>query len=301
MNTKNMKITILGTGHAVPTKDKNLSSIWISFANENILIDCGEGTQRQMRIAGLNPMKLTKILITHWHGDHILGLPGLFETLALADYNKTLKIYGPRGTKRFISIIGELIFKYHIDLEVHEITDGKFIDKKEFFIETKEMDHGIPANAYSITIKDKIRLNKAKLKKLKLPNSPLIRELQLGKDITFNKKKIKAKDVVYNEKGCKISVILDTGINENAAKLANDSDLLICESSFLSEDTAKAREYKHLTATDAADIAKKSKSKKLILTHISQRYEKRPELLLKEAKKTFKNSILANDFDSFSI
>ena len=96
-----IKITFLGTSDSIPTKERNHTSILLNYKNENILIDCGEGTQRQFKKANLNPCRLTSILITHWHGDHILGLPGLLQTLAMQNYNRTLKIYGPRNTKKF--------------------------------------------------------------------------------------------------------------------------------------------------------------------------------------------------------
>lgn len=296
-----IKLTFLGTGNAIPTKKRNHTAILASFANENILIDCGEGTQKQFRIAELSPAKLTRILITHWHGDHMLGLPGLFQTLAMSGYQKTLKLYGPKGTKRFIDLIQELIRGFNINLEVHEVSQGTIIDERDFKIETKEMSHSVPAVAYSIIIKDKIRLNKSKLKKLKLPNSPLLKDLTQGKDITFNGKKIKASQLTYEEKGKKLTIIMDTAANENAIALAKNSDLLVTESSFSKEEMEKAREYRHLTAPQAAEIAKKSKSKKLILTHISQRYEHNPAIIEKEAKKIFKNVKLAKDFDSILI
>jgi ribonuclease Z len=292
-----VKLTFLGTGNAIPTKKRNHSAILASFANENILIDCGEGTQRQFRIAGVSPTKLTRILITHWHGDHMLGLPGLFQTLAMSDYKKTLKIYGPRGTKRFINLIQELIKGFNINIEAYEVSNQLAADEKDFKIESREMSHGIPAVAYSIILKDKIRLNKSKLKKLKLPNSPLIKELQAGKDITFNGKRIKSSQVAYKEKGKKVTIIMDTAPNANAIELAKNSDILITESSFLKDELEKAREYKHLTASQAAEIAKKSKSKRLILTHISQRYERNPKPIEAEAKKIFRNVKLAKDFD----
>jgi ribonuclease Z len=295
-----IKITFLGTGSAIPTKEHNHPAILASFANENILIDCGEGTQRQFKIAGLNYMKLTRIFITHWHGDHVLGLPGLFQTLALNGYNKILKVYGPKGTKRFIELIQELIRDFHIDLEVHEVS-GRFLDESLFFAEAAEMHHGTPANAYSITLKDRIKLDKKKLKKFKLPNSSILGELASGKDIIFNKKKIKAKDVVYIDKGKKLTVVLDTSYNKNAIELAKNSEVLITEAEFSAEEIAKAQEYKHLTAPQTAEIAKKSKSKKLVLMHLSQRYEHNPRIIEKEAKKVFKNTILAKDFETLKI
>ena len=291
-----IKLTFLGTGSAIPTKEHNHPAVLASFANENILIDCGEGTQRQFKIAGLNYMKLTRIFITHWHGDHILGLPGLFQTLALNGYNKILKVYGPKGTNRFIELIQELIFDYHINLEVHEVS-GRFLDENLFFAEAAEMHHGTPANAYSITLKDKIKLNKKKLKKFKLPNSPILGELASGKDVIFNGKKIKAKDVTYIDKGKKLTVVLDTSYNKNAIELAKNSDVLIAESSYSAEETAKAQEYRHLTAPQTAEIAKKSKSKRLILVHLSQRYEHDPRIIEKEAKKIFKNVKIAKELE----
>jgi ribonuclease Z len=296
-----IKLTFLGTGSAIPTKKHNHIGILASFANENILIDCGEGIQRQFKFADISPTKLTRILISHWHGDHMLGLPGLFQTLAMSDYRKTLKVYGPRGIKRYIQLIQELIIGFHINLEIHEIEGGKFIEEKDFYIEAAPMNHGTPTLAYSLVLKDKIRLNKSKLKKLKLPNLPILKELQKGKDIVFNNKKIKAKDVTYKEEGKKITFVLDTAYNEQAITLAKDSDILITESSFSKAEADKAREYKHLMASDAGKIAKLSKSKKLLLTHLSYRYENFPKIIEKEAKKVFKNTKIVNDFDSLII
>ncbi len=287
----------LGTGNMIPTKLRNHTSILVSCANENILVDCGEGTQRQFKIAGISPCKITRLLITHWHGDHILGIPGLMQTLAMSGYNKTLKVYGPMGTKKFFSLVESLILGFKIKMEIREVSSGIFTDEKDFFIEALPMEHGIQTNAYSFVVKDKIRLDKKKLKKFKLPNSPLLGELQHGKDIIFNGKKIKAKDVSYLEKGKKISFILDTALNKNAFTLANGADLLVCESTFSSEEKELAKEYQHLTASDAAAIAKKAKTGKLILTHISQRYEHNPKIIEKEAKKIFKNTQIVKDFD----
>lgn len=296
-------VTFLGTSNAIPTEKRNHTSILLSYKNENILIDCGEGTQRQLKIAKISPSKITRILITHWHGDHILGLPGLIQTLAMSGYQNTLHIYGPQGTQHYMNAIMALMtasVAYKIKLEYHEVI-GKFLDMKEFYIEAEKMFHGTPTNAYVLVIKDKIRLDKKKLKKLKLPNTPLLHQLANGKDIIFNNKKIKAKDLTYLEKGKKITFILDTGMHENIIKTAQNSDILIAESTFSKEEETQAREYKHLTATDAATIAKKAKAKRLILTHISQRYEHIPYVIEKQAKKIFKNTKIAKDFDVVEI
>jgi ribonuclease Z len=294
-----LKITFLGTGSSVPTPKKNHVGNLISYGTNNILIDCGEGIQRQFKIAGLNLCKLTHILISHWHGDHTLGIPGLLFTLRMSDYQKTLNIYGPKGTKKNIYLFEKIYGTFKIKHKIHEISTGKILDTKDFFIETLPMKHGIKTNAYTFVIKDKLRLNKTKLKKLNLPNSPLISKLQQGKDITHpkTKKKIKSKSVTYLEKGKKITIIMDTSINSNAIKLAKNSDLIICEASFTEDQKDKAIEYKHLTIKQAATIAKRSNSKKLILTHNSQRYGNDIKPILDEARKVFKNSSLAKDFD----
>jgi ribonuclease Z len=297
-----IKLVFLGTGQAVPTAKRNHTSILLSYANENILFDCGEGTQRQFRKAKINPCKTTRLFITHWHGDHILGIPGLLQTLALNGYNRTLYVYGPRGTKRYLEmILGMFIFVGKIKTEVKEIEQGKVLETNEFYVESMPMTHGAPCNAYSFVEKEKLRIDKAKMKKLKLPQTSIIRELKEGKDIEFNGKKIKSKDVTYKEEGRKITFIFDTKINPAAIELAKDSDLLISESTYIEKDADKAEEYTHLTSSQAAEIAKKSKSKKLVLSHISQRYANEEEIILQEAKKIFKNVILAEDLMKMEI
>src|SRR3989338_1105301 len=297
--TSKIKITFLGTGDAIPSARRNHSAIFLNYDAENILIYCGEGTQRQFRKAKLNPCKLTKILITHWHGDHVLGIPGLLQTLALSGYNKTLYIYGPRGTKKYIEEIMK-IFKFvgKYEIKVEEISSkGKFFETSDFYLEAEQMEHGTPANAYNFVIKDKIRIDKKKLEKSKLPLGPLIKNLKEGKDVFYQGKKYKAKELTYFEKGKKISVVLDTAVNPRIEGFAKNSDLFVSESSFSKELEEQAKEYMHMTAEQAANIAKKAKVKKLILTHISSRYEKNLNQILNEAKKIFKESYLVKDLD----
>ena len=299
-----MKIPIcfLGTSQAVPTARRNHTAMLLQYKDENMLVDCGEGTQRQFRKAGLNPCRLTRILITHWHGDHILGLPGLLQTLALNGYNKTLHIYGPRGTRQYAELMFRLfVFVGKIKYEVTEIEVGKVFETNDFYIEAMPMIHGAACLAYSFVEKDKRRINKEKLKKLKLPNTRLIKELQQGRDIELNGKKISAKDITYMQKGKKISFILDTALNENAYRIAKDSDILICEATYTKKENDLAADYKHLTAEQSAQIAKKANAKKLILTHISQRYENKEKHILIEAKKIFQSTSIAEDLDKIEV
>ncbi|MFA4960850.1 MAG: ribonuclease Z [Candidatus Pacearchaeota archaeon] len=298
-----IRLTFLGTGSAIPTSRRNHPSIYLQYKNENILIDCGEGTQRQFRKAKLNPCKVTKILITHWHGDHVLGLPGLFKTLMLNGYNRKLEIYGPRGTKKRIDLYLELFAHKgtELDIKVHEIDNGIFFENEEFYIESAVMEHDVVCIAYSFVLKERKRLDKEKLSKLKLPNSPLINELAEGKVVEIAGKKIDGKKMIYIEPSKKISFVLDTKMNTSAIEISRGADILVCESTYSKEDKEVADERAHLISTEAATIAKKAKVKKLILTHLSQRYDEIPKVIVKEASEIFKEVVVAEDFDKVEL
>jgi len=297
--TSKVKITFLGTSGAIPTVKRNHTGILLSYKNENILVDCGEGTQRQFRKAELNPCKITKLLITHWHGDHVLGIPGLLQTLALSDYKKTLLIYGPKGTKKFLSgMLKTFVFVKKYKIKVKEISKpGKFFENDDFYLGAEKMTHGTFCNAYNFVVKGQRRIDKAELKKSKLASGPLLKKLKHGKDITYKGKKYTSNRMTYTEGEKKISFGLDTSENKKIVPFAKDSDLLILESNYGSELSSKAKEHKHLTPKQAATIAKKAKSKRLILTHISQRYDNKLKNLSNEAKKVFKKTSLAEDLD----
>lgn len=301
--TQKIKINFLGTAAQIPTIKRNHTGILITYKEENILVDCGEGIQRQFRKAKLNPGKITKILITHIHGDHILGLLGLLSTLAFSEYNKTLEIYGPKGIKKFMDEFFKL-FKVDKKLKIKIIEISKpgiFAENKESELHSEKMEHGIPTNAYVFKIKDKLRIDKKKIEKLNLPKGQHFKELQDGKDTIIDGKKYKVKDLTYMEEGKKISIVLDTLNNKKIVPFVKNSELLICESSFSSENSKEAKEHLHLTSEQAGKIAKLSKSKKLILTHVSQRYDYKLDNLLKDAKNNFKNVEIAKDLDEFEI
>ncbi|MCK4647674.1 ribonuclease Z [Candidatus Pacearchaeota archaeon] len=296
-----INITFLGTSDSIPSAERNSTSVLLTYEKENILVDCGEGTQRQIRKAKLNPCKITRILITHWHGDHILGIPGLLQTLALSGYNKTLFIYGPKGTKQFMkNIFKTFFFKKRSKIKVEEVR-GKFFETDDFYIEAEQMTHGIPCNAYAFVRKGKIRINKGKLARTKLPSGPLLRKLKEGKNITYKGKKYLAKNLTTREGDKKISFVFDTSMNKEIVSFVQNSDLLISEATFSSELEEKAKAHKHLTAKQSAEIAKKAKAKKLVLTHISQRYGKEQKKILNDAKKVFKNSFVVKDLDKIEV
>ncbi len=296
-----VKITFLGTSAQIPTARRNHSSILLNYGGENILVDCGEGTQRQFRLAKLNPCRISRILITHIHGDHVFGLPGLISTLNFSEYTKTLSIYGPRGIKKFLENFLEMKkVKRSFKIEIKEV-DGKFFETDDFYLESEKMEHGIQTNAYNFVIKDKLRIDKKKLSKFKIPSGPLLKSLKEGKGITHNGKKFKSKDLTYTEKGKKVSFVLDTLYNPRIKSFVKGADVFICESSFGSDLKDFAKEKLHMTAEQAGKVAKEAKVKKLFLTHISQRYELNQKILLSDARKNFKDVKIAEDFDRVEI
>ena len=296
-----INITFLGTSDSVPSAVRNHPAVLLTYLEENILIDCGEGTQRQFRKAKRNPCKITRILITHWHADHVLGIPGLLKTLALSGYNKTLFIYGPKGTRELMKNLLNLFgIREKYPLIVKEVS-GKFFENENFSIEAENMTHGIPCNAYKFTLKGKIRIDKKKLNEIKIPNGPNLRKLKEGKNIYHEGKKYSAKNLTSREEDRIISFVLDTSFNKNIIPFVKNSDILICESTFMPELKTKAKEYLHLTVSQTAEIAKKARVRKLFLTHISQRFSKDLKKVLEEAKKIFKESYLPRDLDVIGV
>jgi len=292
-----INLTFLGTSAQIPTAKRNHSAVLLNYKDENILFDCGEGTQRQIRKAKLNPCRITKILITHWHGDHVLGLAGLLQTLSSSGYNRQLEIYGPKGIKsRFDQLFRLFGINEEIKIKIIEISKaGKFFENKDFMLEAGKMNHGIFTLGYSFKEKDKLRIDKAKLRKSKLPFGPLLQKIKNGKDVSYKGKKFKAKDLTYLESGRKVSFVMDTLVNPDMNKLARNSDVFIAESSFSEEDVQKAKDHLHLTSSQAAQVSKKTGVKRLLLTHVGQRYEKDLKKLLNPAKKIFPKTEIVED------
>ena len=296
-----MKVIFLGTSCMVPTKTRNHSAYFISYKSEGILLDCGEGTQRQIKKANIKPSKITKIFISHWHGDHTLGIPGLLDTLSASEYNKTLEIYGPKGTKTFLKHIEKgFVSSRKIKIRIIEIDDGICFENNDFYIESYKLEHSILCYGFRIVEKNKLKIDLQKITKYGLKEGPELGKLQNKNNIIFNNKKINYKKVTVEVKGKIISYVSDTVLCKNAYKIAKEANILICESTYSNEDIKKAKEFKHLTSVQAAQIAKKSKSEILYLTHFSQRY-KDLKLLKKEAQKIFSNTKISEDLMKIKI
>ncbi|MAG38482.1 hypothetical protein CMO90_00160 [Candidatus Woesearchaeota archaeon] len=295
-----MELTFLGTSCMVPTKERNVQAIFLSYKGKGILIDCGEGTQRQMDIAGINRNKVDMILVTHWHGDHVGGIIGLLQTISDKENPPKIQIFGPIGTKKKVNhLLNSVIFeKSNLNLDICELNPKKievFKETKDYYIQCAPMNHTIPCIAYSFIEKNIRKINLSKAKKLGLKEGHLLGKLQKGISVNFNDKKIFSKEISSIKKGKKVSFIFDTSINENCYSLAENSDVLVSEAVYLPSLKEKADKYKHLTTQDVGLIANKANVKKLIITHFSQRY-KSTDVLEKDVKTYFSDSKCAFDF-----
>ena len=296
-----MQLVFLGTSSMIPTKERNHSGLFLSYKNEGILFDCGEGMQRQLRAADIKPTKITKIIISHWHGDHVLGLMGLLQTMGAMGYDKVLKIYGPKGTTAKITKLFEIYpHDKKLEFEVHDIKEGTFLDKKEYSIEARALDHTAYCLGYRFVEKDKRKIDMAKVKGLGMREGPLLGKLQDNKTIIFREKTIKPDDASYVVPGRVIAIITDTQPCTNALRLAQDADLIVCEATYLSNLEEKSESHGHMTSKQAASLASHANAKKLVLTHFSQRYKTTDELL-EDAKTYFRNVACAYDFMKWKV
>ncbi|MFT4312493.1 MAG: ribonuclease Z [Candidatus Woesearchaeota archaeon] len=291
-----MQIIILGTSCMVPTKERNVSATYLEFEGEGMLFDCGEGTQRQMAIAGLSRQKVKKVFISHWHADHVAGLLGLIQTIGNLEKQR-LDIYGPVGTKeRLDHLLAATYFDLLVDLQVHEISQKAIVvQKKKYEIHADILEHGIPCVGFCFIEKERLRIDMQKAKALGLEQGPLLAELQQGKDVTHGKKTIRAKDVTFTVAPKKFAYIGDTVYCQQAVDLCQDADVAIIESTYAKEHENRAQEYFHLTSEQAAQIANAANVGALYLTHVSQRY-KDATILEEQAKLYFENTKLAHDF-----
>ena len=292
-----MEIIFLGTSSAVPTLERNHPSIALRAFAEVMLFDCGEGTQRQLIEAKISPMKITKIFISHFHGDHILGLGGLIQSLGFRGREKDLDIYGPKGLHKIINAISSFgYFQINYNLNIHEIQDGTIIETEDYVVECAKVEHNIPSYAYSIREKKKPLFLREKAEELGIPPGPLYGKLHNGEEVEFEGRIIKPEQVLGEaKKGKKISYSGDTKPCEAMIRLARDSDILIHESTYEAEDYQRAVDNAHSTSVEAAEIAREANVNELVLTHISTRYTS-DENILSEAQKVFKNTKVAKDY-----
>ncbi|MCX8170355.1 MAG: ribonuclease Z [Candidatus Bathyarchaeota archaeon] len=296
-----LRIIFLGTAASVPTNDRSLPSIIVQREGDILMLDCGEGTQRQMIKAKIGLNRKMAIFITHMHGDHVLGLPGVIQTMSLLGRDKSLQIYGPAGIKDFLeSIFKTVKFWLSFSIEINEIEyEGTVHKEREYEVQAVWAEHSTQSLAYAFIEKPKPgKFHPEKATALGIPKGPLWSALQRGEEVTLPDGRIvKPSDVMGPPRpGRKIVYSGDTRPSEKIAYLAENADVLIHEAT-LSDDLAeKAREEGHSTPSEAAQIALKANVKLLVLTHISARYSD-PSVLLEQAKKIFPNTLIPKDLD----
>ena len=299
-----LRITFLGTAASIPTKTRALSAVALKREGELFLFDCGEGVQRQMITAKIGFNRKTRIFITHMHGDHILGLPGLLQTMSLLGRDKPLQIYGPQGIAEFIDAIKRTVkFALKFPVEVYEIEDGLIVEEKEYEIRSAWAEHSVPSLAYALIEKPRPgRFNPERAISLGVPKGPLWSRLQRGENVQLpDGRTIKPSDVLGPPRpGRKIVYVGDTRPSNAIADFAFGADVLIHEATFADDLAERAEEDMHSTPSGAAIIAKKAKVELLVLTHISARYGD-PKVLLEEAKKNFPNVLVAEDYMSIDV
>jgi ribonuclease Z len=300
------EILFLGTSASAPSAKRGLSAQIVKHNEYRFLIDCGEGTQRQILQSGTGFKNLTRILLTHGHLDHILGLGGLMSTFLRWEAVDELDIFGGRSAlDRVHDLLYGVVLRGNqppMPLRLNEIRPGTFFESDDFTVTAFSVTHrGPDCLGYVFEGKARRPFLPEKADELGVPFGPERRDLVAGKEITLpDGKRIKPDDVLGPvQKGLKLVVVGDTGKTEDLLEVSKDADALVIESTYLDEEAEMARQFSHLTARQGAELAAKAGVKKLILTHISRRYREKD--VLKEAQAIFPNTAVARDFDSFQI
>ena len=300
------EILFLGTSASAPSAKRGLSALIVKHDEYRFLIDCGEGTQRQILQSGAGFKHLTRILLTHGHLDHILGLGGLLSTFLRWEAIEELDIFGGRTTlDRVHDLLYGVVLRGNeppMPLRLNEIKPGLFIDANDFTLSAFSVTHrGPDCLGYVFEGKARRPFLPERADALGIPFGPERRDLVEGKELILpDGKRVKPDDVLGPlQKGVKLVVIGDTGRTDDLLAFCRDADALVIESTYTEEEAEMARMFSHLTARQAAELAVKAGVKKLILTHISRRYREKD--ILQEAQAIFPNVSVARDFDSFQI
>ncbi|QYN42022.1 ribonuclease Z [Gilliamella sp. ESL0443] len=305
-----MKLTFLGTSAGSPTAERNVSSIMLDLRQERgrlWLFDCGEATQMQMQKAKFSLAKLEMIFLTHLHGDHLFGLPGVLTTRSLMQNQSPLTLVGPKGIKQFIQTVIDISYSWlTYPLNIIELEqDGLVFEDNKFRVEAKLLAHRVPCFGYRIIEKDlPASLDIDKLKKDNIHIGSFYRDLKEGRTVTLEDGRIiHGKDYLETiRKGKKIAILGDTIPCQASIDLAQDVDLLIHEATQEQALEEKALERGHSTTVHAATIAKQAHARRLIITHISPRYSLNDKTkLVNEARNIFAPTEIATDYATFEV
>jgi len=304
-----MDIFFLGTGAGMPAKLRNVTSIALKLLEERgavWLFDAGEATQHQILHTSIKPRRIEKIFITHLHGDHIYGLPGLLSSRSFQGGETGVTVYGPKGIKEYLQVslsLSQTYLKY--PLTVTEISEGIIFEDEQFKVEARRLDHGIPSYGYRIVERDRPgTLLADKLKEAGVQPGPIFRKIKNGEIVTLEDGRVIEPDKFLgpSQKGRIVTILGDTRYCENSRWLAQDADFLVHEATFAKGEEQLAFDYFHSTTRQAAEIAKQASCQQLCLTHISSRYDRQAWLeLVGEAQEIFPQTVIAEDFKEFNI
>jgi len=291
-------ILFAGTGASVPSRERSLPCVALRIGKDVVLFDCGEGSQRQLMISPFSFMKIKAIFVSHLHGDHFLGIPGLLQTMDMSGRKDKILLAGPEGfgdvMERLIETCGDVTY----DVNIVEATDGDEFEFGGFVVNAFDVDHGIPALGFLFRENDRPgRFDRSKAVSLGIHPGPDFTRLQNGENVN----NVKPCDVIGPaRKGRRVVYSGDTVKCDRIINMAKDADVLIHEATYLSEDSLLAEEHMHSTARDAASAAKDANVSVLFVTHMSNRYDDLTKIE-EECRKVFPNTLLAEDLMLFTV
>ncbi len=293
-----LSVTFLGTAAAVPTLDRNVSSLAIHREGEMLLFDCGEGTQRQMMRYGVG-FSVREIFFTHYHSDHLLGLSGLIRTMGLQDRQEGITLYGPKQARRILGALLEVgIERTKLPVEIVEVEPGTRLSRSDYDIEVFATDHRADTVGYALVEHDRLgRFDPDRARELGIPEGPLWGRLHRGETVELpNGERVSPEDLVGQPRpGRTVVYTGDTRPTSGIVEVARGADLLIHEATFGDEEVDRAAHTGHSTARQAAETAREAGVRRLVLTHISARYTREAPELLAEATAVFPQTAIAKD------
>ena len=295
-----LAVTFLGTGGSVPSARRSTASVLVARGGERLLFDCGEGTQRQMQ-RSLGLVQADAIYLTHFHADHVLGLPGLLKTYDLTDRQVPLKIYGPPGLSELFQVFSLFLGRLKYTLDLVELKPGEAVEHDEYVVRAFEAAHGSRANGYALVESERPgRFDPDAAAAAGVPEGPAYAALQRGETVEGEAGPV-APDQVMGPSRPGRTVVLtgDTAPSPATVSAAADADLLIHDASFAEEDAQRAAETEHSTMGQAAAVAAEAHVKMLALVHISSRYH--VGKVIEEAKAVFEPTVAPRDFDQIEM
>jgi ribonuclease Z len=293
-----LSVTFLGTGAACPTIERNVASLAVQREGETLLFDCGEGTQRQMMRYGVG-FTFAEVFFSHFHADHMLGIIGLVRTMGLQDRTAPVTLYGPPGAERILTAAMSLgVERNKFPVTVQEVRPGDCLRRAEYDIVVFETDHRADTVGYALTEHTRLgRFHPERARELGVPEGPLWGELHRGRPVRLDDGRVVGpEDLVGSpRRGRTLVYSGDTRPHLALIEAARGADLLIHEATFGADESERAVETGHSTASEAARVAVEAGVRRLVLTHISPRYSREAPELLAEARAVFPESQIARD------